>query len=786
MTMITIGVSDTFKTFEYVFNLDENTTIEQLKGILAQTLKCKTEHILLSYNTDDLDNTRALNTLWAATEQRPERLSISVKSIIPGARASAAGVAAATRPSVESEEQSLTPAMVLWVNWMQSRREALFPLQNIQAYKTNLDPLGGPVAPELSEDEAQYAPSKIFNPDYPAPTGIDIVHSKGIPTAISMPDFEQCVSEAIEYPSAHRPFDIAALKQAWGLENKLYLRLEEFCHLMELHSKPQSHLIFDAAVRAAFIAAKQPFAGELHQNPIARMQHVTQALRMLATDIFADAVNSSMAEGISGAWAGFLPRLSQRKALLADGRIGAYSLCLSYSEPCKLDILYLSIPATQTAGSAPMPIHQPIELVSIAAYVVKYKFGNSIYPSLTALIQNNKALFKHPCLVSSLSTHLGSLESAQIAAPRAELPLWVSYDTLMHSGAGAINPTCFNHQYMVKIVYAIQQAHLIKNNTADRAYLSTFIPSTAAYFDSKKTGLQKYHFNGFHSMATYEQLTARLLDTPRGTFILRISQSEPKSMILGFQDANNKVQQCIFKPTDHHQVLCSGILFPSLESIIIAYRTPSQPTRENRSPHALLKMEKEPYPLARDSAVLVAWLRLALPVSCVPISASIIEATDTDSDPSVPGILTNASLIKPTSTLSQPIVSPDLFTGLGQSVYQCLFLERKPKLEAIHSRLGLGGSLVPPYAPPSTAPMVPTGPAVVHLISAAGRPSSCEPCTPSLAASLAVCSPATTPLTQRPHGLDRTTSFFAHTTHAAPTATAAGIPRPSNPSDALY
>ena len=75
MTMITIGVSDTFKTFEYVFNLDENTRVEQLKATLALSLKCPVDNIQLSFLSDVLEDARVLKTLTPASTDDPEMLN---------------------------------------------------------------------------------------------------------------------------------------------------------------------------------------------------------------------------------------------------------------------------------------------------------------------------------------------------------------------------------------------------------------------------------------------------------------------------------------------------------------------------------------------------------------------------------------------------------------------------------------------------------------------------------------------------------------------------------------
>jgi len=560
MANFIICISDKF-TFKYVLSLDENTTISCIKKNLAKTLICGPEHICLSSEGINLDDLITLQELKATMPGSSDIINLSTSAILHSE------ATAARAPISPLEEDLLTPASLLWMEWVRKiKQENILPLNTLGIDNTLL------------------------------PDGIVIDRSKGFPTTIAINDLERCIKDSLECKT------LPIFLELWG---KSPLCLSDFERLMELFAIPESHAIFSVALLAAVTKAKKLKENGLINN-IA--QHVAQALLPLAAKIFADAINSSIMGGARGAFAGFLPRKQVEELLNADGRIGSFLYRFSGSRACEIAISYLAPPNAQTKpgeapSTAPRVMHEILKLnSSVSGFVLR---GIEYSDPAQALAKSNSFL-KHPCLIASLAIRVGTIEGAKIVAPKISVPHWVRLNVLMQEGCGELDLT-FDTTAMNEIKKVSDSVHPFEPKSYAKDYegkyktifdKSVIATLTPAGFDLK-TSLQKYNFQAFHGTIDYQRTVERLYGKPKGSYLLRASQSQKGSFVLAFVDAAGKVQQSIIRP-DHSgsgKVVCSEITFSSLQALILAYSTPpASPTGGGVVPSALLRHGIAHYP----------------------------------------------------------------------------------------------------------------------------------------------------------------------------------------------
>jgi len=698
MAMRKISVSDEFNTFKYVLSLDETTSIAKIKEILAKTLKCEPKNILLANGVTNLEDSQTLNDI--ITRFPPvdsDILNLKATSFFRLDYLDGIPAEVAQDYINGHEEDCLTPALLLWNNLMR-QRSANLPLQEIQSFGRGRDPLGREIRidPDLAlVVEPGAALPMPFDLDFTEPMGLEKSSSTGIPTAISMHDFERFVCDALRYPSAATGrFKFAELRKAWGLINRNILSFDDFQRLMELYSLPESHGIFMAAAKAAFYAAKQPFTGGLNDNKVARFQHVAQALLPLASDIFADAVNSSIYGGTQGVMAGFLPRREIEQCLRADGRIGAFAIHLSDTEACGVTLSYLAPPLSpslpdEMVSREPRIINETLKLNTLAS---GYTLGGIDYPSLATALASNKLSLRYPCIIASLSTRLGVIKSAEILAPQQKEPSWVQFDTLMRAGIGAIDRTNFNSIFMGRIRLASKQVYLARIDANKTLHISMLPSDAMMRIPGGPASLVRYKFAGFHGAIGYDKTLEQLKNQPIGSHLLRASLNQRGSVILAFVDGNRKIQQSIISPdsTDpmSRQVINSGNYLPSLFAFLKAYSIAAEP---GSSP--LLIKIKENYPPDNLVAEATPWQELSLNLASSVEAPAVSVQTDTE-DPTEPNAApaqtteTNALLITPPPPASSSVYSqPDYFSRLSNFIWKSIFEERScPSSMAIIGR----------------------------------------------------------------------------------------------------
>jgi len=657
---IRINVSDEFNTFKHVISLTENTSILDVKNILAKTLSCQVEDIILTNGDPGLNDSTTLKALKESRNKALLNLTVKAKAMPPA-----------------QLEESLTPSILLWSAIMRRRTGAIIPLRDIEAFRK----------------------AKVFDADFPEPTGIKPKDSKGIPTAISVAELMSFLRDSLRYLGYGGTLNVDLVNKVWGLENKLVISFGEFKRLMELFSLPTSHMIFSAAVRAAFLAAKKPVDGYLDKDQFTIMQHLAQALLPLATDILADAINSSCYGGANGAWAGFLPQEQVIECLKADGRVGAFMISLNGTG--QLVISYLTSPEGDE-DIGPRIKHEILEInYSVPEGPLdRFILGGINYPSVAEALANSKLFLKHPCVIGALSTVFGSVSSAKVATPKQIPSPWVQFDNLMQAQCGQIDRREFNSEYRSLIELASQRVYLAKDKLDDRDYLKIYNSSAMSRLmvsGDPSNNLRKYAFDGYHGILNYPNTCERLKDKLPGTYLLRASQSKKGSILLSFVSAARITLQCIINPSTEEPgkvvIELSSGSNKTFDSLLDAILTLSSPASEGMVP--MLQNALPQYAPISANAMVVPWQEL--PLYPEPTCEASVGP---DSSPVLPmdELPTNSSLISRSS--SRLTIAADL-EKIIDLVWKSLI---DTKIPTIRYTIGGGAATTAPQLRPDTMP----------------------------------------------------------------------------------
>ena len=574
---------------------------------------------------------------------------------------------------VEENDHWLTPAAVLWLSWI--RNHSKNPLEMT---------VDGEIAPLLMGDF-----ERAMNDTY---------ETKKLPIT-------PVINEKIKrFWLLDKNIRMLTISKDEGLalpieriQERPFVTFDEFQRLMDIFSRPETHFRFQGAIRTAFIRARSVFP----EDPIARVQHVTQALFQTASAIFADAVNSSLAGGVNGAFVPFLLDDDVEKMLKEDGRPGAFLLHLSKKNPTNITVSYVALqemPVGAGDSLSPRILQQLIITNKSKNESNTYVLGDVKYKSLAEAVANNSTFLKHPCLKARLTVRLGSTEAAEMTVPIRNTPPCHQFSSLFSAGCGEIDPTNFNQHLMARIYKAICLTLKVKSsddpiqqileqqkaifdqgsitlipNREDPFYMLALPKDAkeALHLNRKVTEYLMSEFNGFHGLIDYDEVLNRLKGKPSGTFILRSSLNTTDGMILCFVATDLTVQQALIEPdrslesAGKGRVICSGVVFDiSILTLLLSYarlNTPGSPD--------LLNEIMEPYGFQGKIITARPWVDL----------------------PWVKDALSKITLTATTAPLPESSFSIDELKAL-RSVWSSLVSSRRSVLLATEASAGAGGS----------------------------------------------------------------------------------------------
>jgi len=566
---IKFTIKDRFNPFVHKCSMDGIKTIAEIKQGLAKILICKPEDINLSFKDSFIDDGKKLQEIAALGGAADLELIVSAKlpredvlfKPFPVTNSLIEKMLCAI--IAESNETLWTPASVLWLNWFRQKTSQPCSM------------------PELSADTLD-APSENL----------------GITAAMTIEDFKHFVSTVVKFSPNPADFkdrvvDINQLLLAAGLDNQETVTFDDFQFFIDTFSNAESHFYFSGWVRAAFMVANLSFAKDLNLNPVARVQHVAQALLPIASAIFANTINNSIYDNIKGAWAGFLPRDKAQQLLLEDGRDGVFLVRASNTRPGDYAISFLK-------GSEIFHVLGEVDFIGAGSILL----GKNKYPTLANALASNRHIFKYPCIRANLLVSYENDNYALHMTPKSNHSLMVQFETLMRAGCGEIDSN-FNINFMKRIHYNTKS--ILEVTEEDNPQLQEclfklgenlempaikIVPALQESTHTRSIQFVRHRFNCVHGNLTFDNVKARLKDKPPGSYLIKASQGKQGSSVIAFIDGAGKIQQCMVdRNGDRGEVLSSGRTFPSLFLVVLAYTIPP-----SQGATALFRYAVHPFP----------------------------------------------------------------------------------------------------------------------------------------------------------------------------------------------